>query len=190
MTAATLPGLEVPDAPQIRRHASLSPCGTYRYTLHRAWDTPARSEPRVTFVMLNPSTADAERDDPTLLRCMAFARSWGYAALDVLNLYAYRATDPKVMLQLDERTAVGPRNDAALAHAALTARLLGEPIVAAWGANARPERVAAVLTMPGMDRLHCLGTTLADAPKHPLARGRHRIPNDAPLIPWTPPPVS
>lgn len=74
----------------VKRAASISECGTYRWTLQRRW---AAGE-RVCWIMLNPSTADAERDDPTVLRCMAFSRSWGYGGLIVVNLYPFRSSKP------------------------------------------------------------------------------------------------
>ena len=83
--------------------ATISPCGKYRFGLHRIWD---RSKPFVYFVMHNPSTADSLLDDPTIRRCIGFAKSWGYGGIYVGNLYSYRATDPKELLNksLDELT--------------------------------------------------------------------------------------
>lgn len=96
--------------------AHLSACGAYRYALRRTWD-PAR--PAALFVGLNPSTADAERDDPTTRRCVRFARDWGFGGLLVGNLFAYRATRPRDLRAAAE--PVGPENDwwlAALAREA------------------------------------------------------------------------
>jgi hypothetical protein len=81
------------------RGATLSDCGRYRYRLWRRW----ADGPTVLFVMLNPSTADADVDDPTIRRCIGFARSWGAGALEVVNLYAWRATQPAEL-----KAAVGP----------------------------------------------------------------------------------
>jgi hypothetical protein len=75
----------------VKSSAVLSPDGVYRYRLDRVWG----AGPRVLFVMLNPSTADATQDDPTLRRCLGFARDWGYGSLTVANLYAYRARGPQ-----------------------------------------------------------------------------------------------
>ena len=74
----------------MERGADISPCGRYRYSLWRKWGPGATC----MFVGLNPSTADETADDPTIRRCMAFARDWGYGALCMANLFAYRATDP------------------------------------------------------------------------------------------------
>lgn len=161
--------------------AWISGCGRYRYRLGRRW-TAGWGKPAV-FVMLNPSIADAYVDDPTIRRCVRFARAWGCDRLIVVNLYALRATDPRELWKVED--PVGPENDAHLEDAAYTARRYDGPLVAAWGANARPDRVAEVLQIPGMERLKSLGMTLAGAPKHPLARGRHRIPDDVVPRPWS-----
>lgn len=158
--------------------AYLSECGRYRYTLIRRWG----SGPCATFVMLNPSIADAERNDNTITRCIGFAQRWGMAGLVVVNLYALISTDPKGLWLVDD--PIGPENDTILRRMAAGAITDGRPLVAAWGANARPERVAQVLELPGMDRLTALGVTKFGAPKHPLARGRHRIPDHSPLEAW------
>lgn len=150
----------------------LSECGTYRYTLTRRWadGVPLR------FVMLNPSTADSTLDDPTIRRCIGFAKREGYAAVIVLNLYAYRATDPKALLTCD--VPIGPDNDEVLrTH---LNRL--SPVVAAWGVNARPERVQRVLSLcHGVVDWRCLGTTKDGHPRHPLY-----VKGDQPLVPFGP----
>jgi hypothetical protein len=82
----------------VTRRARISKCGKYRFALVRSWD---KSKPFVMFMMLNPSTADAEKDDPTIRRCMAFAKVWGYGGICVGNLFPYRATDPSELLIAD-----------------------------------------------------------------------------------------
>ena len=119
-------------ADTILRGARLSACGRYRYGLSRTWDAGLiPSKGCVLFVMLNPSTADADRDDPTIRKCMGFARRWGHNAIEVVNLFAWRATDPDVMAQAECNGAdiIGPDNDRHIIEAAHRAGV----IVAAWG---------------------------------------------------------
>ena len=149
--------------PPMRRGAVISDCGRYRYRLTRTWDDTL---PAATFVMLNPSTADANVDDPTIRRCLGFARAWGCGSLVVVNLYAWRATDPRELLTADD--PVGPNNYAYLTAEAMVAADSGGPLVAAWGASGQPERVAQVLALPGMDRLTALALTKTGQPRHPL----------------------
>ncbi|MDB5297796.1 MAG: hypothetical protein JWO31_3779 [Phycisphaerales bacterium] len=87
-----------------RAAAVLSPCERYRYVLHRWWD---ESKPAVCWLMLNPSTADAATDDPTIRKCCGFARAWGAGGIAVVNLFALRATDPR------RSTTAGTRRSAA-----------------------------------------------------------------------------
>jgi hypothetical protein len=140
--------------------AHISPCGKYRYSLTRDVD-PLDGDGTVTFVMLNPSTADAEQDDPTIRRCIGFARSWGFARLKVVNLYAYRATDPRDLYAYDG-DRVGPENDCTIA------KVIGgsDLAVCAWGANnanGRDRRVLDLIAAP-----HALGLTNGGKPRHPL----------------------
>ena len=138
--------------------AELSKDGLYRYRLWRIWDT---SLPSLLFVMLNPSTADAEQDDPTIRRCINYAKSWGYGKLTVGNLFALRSTDPTMLYQAPD--PIGPENDRILqalhAEASMT--------LAAWGAHgeylARGAAVRCVLAP-----LHCLALTAKGQPRHPL----------------------
>ena len=96
----------------MKQGAAIDPTGLYRYSLWREWDANA---PRVAFVMLNPSRADANTDDPTLRRCLGFARSWGCGSIEVVNLFAYRASRPDILrVVLDP---VGPENDRYLQEA-------------------------------------------------------------------------
>ena len=133
----------------------------YRYRLWRCWD---RSRPVVVFCMLNPSTADEQRDDPTIRRCIGFARDWGYGGLEVVNLFAFRATDPRDLRHVAD--PVGPQNDHHLALAARRATL----VVTAWGAHAdvrRARRATQVLSGQRRSLAH-LGFTKSRQPRHPL----------------------
>jgi len=111
--------------------AIISSCGKYRYTLGRNLE---KSNGKICmFIMLNPSTADANEDDPTIRRCISYAKEWGYGKLVVTNLFAFRATDPKVMKSFDR--PVGPRNDNCITFAAQIANASNGVIVCAWGTN-------------------------------------------------------
>jgi hypothetical protein len=163
-------------ASTLRSDAVISDCGTYRYALMRRW---AQGYP-LRFVMLNPSTADATLDDPTIRRCVGFAQREGFAAAIVLNLYAYRATDPKAILTCSD--PVGPDNDKYLWNHLFSASEGPTPVVAAWGVNAHLGRVQQVLGLvQGVD-WRCLGTTRDGHPRHPLyVRG------DQPLVSFAKP---
>lgn len=149
----------------------LSPDGRYRYRLDRVWDEQGR---RVLFVMLNPSTADATQEDPTLRRCLGFARGWGYGSLTVANLYAYRATLPADLGRVAD--PVGPECDHYLRQCADDASL----IVAAWGTHAGHERIEQVRDLLGPG-LTALAWTKAGQPRHPLYIRAGTVPQ-----PWTP----
>lgn len=157
----------------MRRSAVISDDGRYRYQLGRRWNTRAV---RAVFIMLNPSTADADVDDPTIRRCVSFAHRWGMGGMWVVNLYAFRATNPRELWLQDD--PIGPENDAWIERAIRYEAL----VVAAWGANARPDRVEQVLRVVGAYRLQCLGTTKDGHPRHPLY-----VRNTTPLQPWQAP---
>lgn len=145
----------------MQRGAVFSPCGLFRYSLDRQWGPAV---PYVLWVMLNPSTADAEQDDPTIRRCIRFTQDWGYGALKVCNLYALRATDPLVLI--GARYPVGDSNDAYIRDCAGQAAL----IVCAWGTKAEPTRSARVkeIIRSTGARPACLSMTKSGEPGHPL----------------------
>jgi hypothetical protein len=157
-----------------RGTAVFSPCQQYRYCLTREWYS---QQPRVLWIMLNPSTADATEDDPTVRRCIDFTRRWNYGSLTVCNLFAWRATDPEWLLKVPN--PVGPDNDAHICLQAQSANL----IVAAWGShNAVGTRAIDIYREIHGRNVFCLGTTQNGSPRHPLY-----IPADQPLQLWTPP---
>lgn len=159
--------------------AIISQCGLYRYHLWRIWDDCL---PVMVFVMQNPSTADAVDDDPTIRRCLGFARRDGFGGISVRNVFALRATDERELLT--HRDPVGCENAAHLL-AARNVSLMTR-LVVAWGARLGGKRLAhhyqtaEVCLRPQSP--YCLGITKAGAPKHPLyLRG------DTPLTPWRQP---
>ena len=139
--------------------AIISDCGKYRYTLERAWSRDPRY---LMYIMLNPSTADAEKDDPTIRRCIGFAKLLGYDGILVGNLYAFRATNPKELR--NQGNIVGPDNDKHLLALANRA----QQIVCAWGQPGpeiwRARDVRQLLSYP----LYALGFTKGGYPRHPL----------------------
>ena len=138
--------------------AVFSRCGRYRYVLRRQWDS---WKGVVMFVGLNPSTADAEKDDPTIRRCVRFARDLGFGSVIVVNLFAYRATRPGVLR--DVRDPVGRLNDRWIERCRKEADL----VIAAWGVHGSWRgRDRAVMSRLG--EMICLGHTKAGQPRHPL----------------------
>lgn len=155
------------------RTATISKCGTYRYLLGRTWGSQA---PRCCFVMLNPSTADGTVDDPTIRRCVGFARKWGFGAMSVVNLFAFRATYPAQLNTASD--PVGPENDGHILVE--TSRKDCELVIAAWGAHGanhkeRCKEVEGVVHQ----RMSCLGLTKDGHPRHPLY-----VPSNAVLVPF------
>lgn len=170
---------DIPGAPRhLFKSAFLSDDGLYRYRLSRVWADPHHV---LTWVMLNPSTADATIDDPTIRRCMAFSRGWGYGGLEVVNLYAFRATKPADLWKTEDPE--GPKNDDVLRAAFMSAAHRGEPVVAAWGVNAKimREEFVATLARAAGAQLHVLGVTKDGSPRHPLY-----MLSSATLHPWRP----
>lgn len=141
--------------------AQFDPTGLYRCALWREWSA---SRSRLAVVMLNPSTADATRDDPTIRRCVQFANGWGYGSLEVVNLFAYRTTHPAGLQQVGN--PVGDDNDRALLRAAERAAML----LVAWGNWGRlygRDRIILTL-LAATHPLYCLGINNSGQPRHPL----------------------
>ncbi len=159
--------------------AILSPCGTYRYTLKRHIPSVLRWVKPCLFVMLNPSTADATTDDPTIRRCIGFAKREGCTVLTVVNLFALRATDPAELGK--HADPVGPDNGRHLAEQIEHHHRLGF-IVAAWGANPAAQRDMSFGPLTVLLRnvgALCLGVTADGSPRHPLY-----VKADQPLVLW------
>lgn len=157
-----------------RSGATFSECGLYRYDLWRQWDDV---RPRLTFIMLNPSTADAEQDDPTIRRCMSFASREKFGSVRILNVFALRSTNPKGLLTVVD--PCGPRNAEFIASAVHAAK-----VVVAWGnlfvgGKKLRHGYQSVLEALADKELFCLGRTRGGHPRHPLY-----VSGSEPLILW------
>ncbi len=166
----------------------------YRYTLWRQWDAEilltesdpavrAKASQFVQFIGLNPSTATETEDDPTIRRCIAYAKAWGYGAMCMTNLFAFRATDPKVMkaqeYPIEEKHATLRLNNVRIFNIADTASL----IICAWGKHGahlnRGDDVCSLMRTLFHEKIHHLGLNGDGSPKHPLYLKKTLQP-----IPW------
>lgn len=143
--------------------AEFSPCRTWRYVLRRTWG----EGPRVGFILLNPSTADETNDDPTIRRCIGYAKRWGAGGLVLGNIFALRSTDPAALYSAAD--PIGPDNDEALLR--IAREVSGGRLVLGWGNHgalmARGRAVVADLLAAGIKPL-ALSITQSGAPGHPL----------------------
>lgn len=155
--------------------------GEYRLHLYRQV-APSGVPTRVVFIMLNPSTADAETDDPTIRRCIGFVRRWGYGWLDVVNLSPVRATDPDVLRTHHEPYGPegGERNLREIR--AVLANPWVRMVVAAFGSTWRnPNGQKVILAATERHNLLALGLTKDGSPRHPLY-----MRNDCEPVIWRP----
>lgn len=167
------------------KSADFDATGLYRYGLVRRW-APG---PIVLWIMINPSTANAVKLDPTLLRCLGFTMRWepsldagwpAYGAFEVANLYAFRSSNPDDLWK--QHDPIGPENDAKILAAVKRATL----VICGWGNDAQPDRerqIAQMLADNGVQP-YCLALCKNGSPSHPLARGKARIPDTATPVPW------
>lgn len=157
------------------RRTILSECRKYRYTLWREWpieelagfecSAETNAHKYAMFIGLNPSTADETKDDPTIRKCIGFAKRWGFGALCMTNLFAFRATKPQDMKRTDNPCGKG--NQHHLLHNAAFAGI----IIAAWGKNGcyRQQDLTVMQWLESLGvRLHCLRQNLDGSPEHPL----------------------
>lgn len=153
----------MPDLFPLARDALLSPCGAYRFTLSRQLEPEGTSS--CVFIMLNPSRADATDDDPTVRKCMKFAKAWGYSLLHVVNLFAWRDKSPAAMKLA--KYPVGENNDVIVRLAASRAGI----VVCAWGKHGthldRHNVMRQQLHGWGIP-VHYLALNKDGTPKHPL----------------------
>ncbi len=158
---------------KIYNTAEISGCKKYRYSLTRVWDG---DKPRVLFIMLNPSTADADNDDPTIRRCIGFAKNWGYGGVYVVNLFALRATNPKDLLKAP--FVVGVENEKWIRRMSCIADL----VVCAWGNGAIVDKLQKRLDhtwkpLSWISKpLHYIELSKDGTPKHPLYLRKNLLP--------------
>lgn len=185
---------DLSSAPE-ERGAILSPCKTYRYVLWRIWNRSGRLG---LWVMLNPSTGDAESDDSTIANIRKRAKNWGWGGFYVVNLCAFRSSHPTDLptAAVDPR---GPENDAHIARLATETIASGAPMVVAWGssldfadtelrAGLRGRDAVVMRALTKIGEVSCIGRSGPGnrSPTHPAARGKHLVPVDAPLLPFAP----
>ncbi len=156
-------GLRVPSG------ALMSACGKYRFSLWRSFPSMRGERGVVNFLMLNPSTADHEKDDPTIRRCIGYARAWGYGKLIITNIFALRSTDPRVLNTHED--PVGDDNDLHIVEEAQRSQMT----VLAWGnhgqINGRGMKALQLLIHLPVT-LSCLGKNKTGEPVHPLYQAR------------------
>lgn len=163
--------------------AALSPCGKYRYALGRSWQEPLFPRPGVLWVLHNPSTADAQKTDPTLSKCIAFAKREGYGELVLVNPMAWRATDKGELPHVADPIGLWNSDIVSLAARAYPKVIVG------WGLVEKRlqwtiPRIKNVLYRASAEML-CLGMNRDGSPRHPLY-----LPNETALVPWEDPRVS
>lgn len=146
----------------LENDAVISDCGKYRYLLRRTWD---HLKPRALLIMLNPSTADARQDDATIRSCVRLLTGLGYGSMEVVNVFAWRATKPTDLPRFAE--AIGPKNPDTIDGAISRCDI----VIVAWGANSMAmEYGKQIISTVRASRpaVYCFGKTQAGAPKHPL----------------------
>lgn len=142
----------------VSQKARFSRCRRYRYSLERRW---ANGDGKVLFIGLNPSTADQRQDDPTIRRCVGFAKSWGYAAMEIVNLFAFRATYPNDLKRAAD--PIGPANDRWIRTAIENCDLK----IACWGSAGQFKQRGQIIRQT-YSGLKCLRLNQSQQPAHPL----------------------
>lgn len=165
-------------------NAVLSDCEKYRFFLERSWDDDL---PKLPVCMLNPSTGDAEQDDQTIRRLTNFAKRWGYGGLAIVNLYPLRSPKPAVMWASEDRSH--DKNDEWLDAIIVIAENNGGKLLIAWGDDGNYEDKADQFIKRVSERsktikLVTLGKTARGHPRHPMALGRGRVPDDQEMVVW------
>lgn len=179
----------MPSEPIVRA-ADISDCGLYRWTAKRAWG----AGPRILWCCFNPSRADAYRDDPTMLRMMGFSYRWGFGSMVVVNVFPYITAHPIELRRWQKNRNV--QQWMAKNFGVVTREIdASDKLVAAWGNVAQRDindflwAISSTITGNGEGSIRfydwqCIGWTKDGSPTHPLARGKHRVQDDAVLQPW------
>lgn len=154
--------LTIVKANAMHLEAVIDPSGFYRYSLSRTWDA---SKPRLAFIMLNPSRADHQRNDPTIRRCLSLAQGWDYGSLEVVNLFAFRTAHPKLLKRAI--APVGPENDD---HIRVAVQRSEKTVLAwgNWGSWQGRDRAVLALLSAEKQKLYCLRLNKTGQPRHPL----------------------
>lgn len=146
----------------LENDAVISDCGKYRYLLRRTWDF---KKPRALLVMLNPSTADAHTDDATIRSCVRLLSGIGYGSMEVVNVFAFRATDPAELEKVED--PIGPQNADIMDNAIRRC----DVVVFAWGAHEMAKergRLIRSTVKASKPAVYCFGKTKQGDPRHPL----------------------
>jgi len=155
----------------ISTNANISDCGQYRYCLSRVWDN---TKPSVAFIMLNPSTADGQKDDATIRRCVGFAKSWGYGSLYVVNLFAFRSKEPTDLLKTMD--PIGKENEDWLKQIQSLVHLT----VCAWGNGKIVDKIfknnEEYRPLQHFKNLNYIDLSKDGTPKHPLYLSKFLLP--------------
>lgn len=153
------------------RGATFDTTETYRYRLWRSWNSAQWYDKKILFIMLNPSTADAEVLDPTVRRCVGYSQDLSFERMEVVNLFALRSTDPKVLKEAGD--PVGADNDNIIKKSAASSDL----VIAAWGVHGNlKNRAKEVLKLLDWKDIHCLSITNSGDPGHPLYLKKKLVP--------------
>lgn len=160
----------------VKGTAIFSDCSRFRYVLTRSWND---EKPKLCFIGLNPSIATAEINDPTIRRCMGYAMDWGLGGILMLNLFAYRATDPADMFKARKRGVdiTGGRRNYFEAMREYISEYQAALTIAAWGNHGGGRGREALREIP---RIHYLRLNANRSPAHPLY-----LPSDLRPTLWT-----
>lgn len=152
-----LPKLRLPNA--FTRAAEFSPCGSYRYVLSRTWND---TKERLVFIGLNPSTADAQKEDPTIRKCLHFAHQEGFGGFDILNIYAYRTPYPQELFKAAD--PIGPENAVFLN----TYMKRAQKVALMWGQAAHQHQMVQHFLQSYPGPWYCFGENKDGSPRHVL----------------------